>query len=173
MRDESAQNPWEVFGDRVREARDGRGWTQQQLADRMTERGYPIDRTMVLRVEKGRKHVSLREVFAFAVALDVDPLHLIIPLEDDAPVAITERVTLPAVTARKWIRGELLVPFVSGDLRQLPRSELRALVWQEVTRGMRTVTLALRTPGGELDQLVDRITDELRNPKEDTDGDSR
>jgi transcriptional regulator with XRE-family HTH domain len=127
-RDEIAhQTPGQVFARRVREAREDNGWTQHDLADRLG-----IDRTTVVRIEAGGSRselASLRDIFRFAAALDVAPIHLLTPLEDEAPVEIAGRV-LTARVARAWIRGRRLLKGTDKRrfARQMPDNELRALV---------------------------------------------
>jgi transcriptional regulator with XRE-family HTH domain len=130
---DSALTPAQIFGRRVREARDERGLSQAELAKRAH-----VERWTINRLEKGgggRKDVTLREVFEIAAALNVAPVHLLVPLDDEEPVEIVpgnddERRVLPARKARAWIRGERVLPGADprAFARQVPESELRALV---------------------------------------------
>jgi transcriptional regulator with XRE-family HTH domain len=61
-------NPGELFGRRLREEREQRGWTQAELAGRS---GTGLHPTAVTRIERGERGVSLNEALAFAAALGV------------------------------------------------------------------------------------------------------
>jgi transcriptional regulator with XRE-family HTH domain len=133
MSDESPLLPEQVFAQRVREIRTRRGWTQQKLAERLSELGLPTDRTTVLKIEKGEttraRNVSLREALAIAAALEVAPVHLIAPLEDDVLVAVTDEHVITAKHLRGWIRAELFLPggTARGIAAGMPESELRRM----------------------------------------------
>jgi transcriptional regulator with XRE-family HTH domain len=138
LSDESELTPEEVFAMRVREARKRRGWTQKQLADRLTEIGYPTERTTVVKIEAGgrRSNAPISDVFAFAVAFGVSPVHLLVPLDDEAEVRIVgvaEPMKAPA--ARAWIRGRLLLPDADtvAYLSEFPVSARRALIDRALT----------------------------------------
>lgn len=59
------------FGDRVRQLRTERGWSQEQLAERAQ-----LHRTYVVQVERGHRNASLDVIEALAVALSVSPAEL-------------------------------------------------------------------------------------------------
>lgn len=59
------------FGDRVRELRTERGWSQELLAERAD-----LHRTYVVEVERGHRNASLDVIQALADALDVEPAAL-------------------------------------------------------------------------------------------------
>lgn len=61
------ERPYVLFGEAVRDARLGCGWTQQELADRL---GYA--RASIANIETGRQRVLLTDVFDFAKALRLD-----------------------------------------------------------------------------------------------------
>lgn len=56
----------------VKQARSDRGWTQQQLADRLEELGLAIGRVGVARIETEARPVSLEEAVYLSAALDID-----------------------------------------------------------------------------------------------------
>lgn len=127
----------QVLGRRIEEVRRARRMTQAELAEKMTTMGYPMNRVTVAKIEAGGKEgakpedvtravlAPLRDVMAFALALDVAPIHLFIPLEDDASIRLTERTETSAAVARMWMRGE--VHLQPQDPRyftsEVPRSE--------------------------------------------------
>ncbi|WP_432128416.1 helix-turn-helix domain-containing protein [Streptomyces sp. bgisy082] len=91
---------------RVREVRKRRDLTAEQLAQRLQAAGLPWERGTVVKLESGyRQNVGVAELFALAAALDMSPLHLLIPL-DNRPYQVTSNRTEAADTVRAWVRGE-------------------------------------------------------------------
>ncbi len=168
MSEKSALTPGMIFGRRVKEARKSRGLTQRSLAELLTESDYKTDRTTVVRIEKGfRADVSLSDLFAYAQALDVFPVHLLVPLEDEAPVAVTPSRVIPARKARAWIRGEELLRGADprGVFDQLPEREQRALVEAALTKDLDALGRALMTE--KTAEKTQEVLDELREKEED------
>src|SRR4051794_7495768 len=60
----------------------------QELADRVKALGGKLDRAAIAKIESGTRNVSLDEALLLAAALDVAPVHLFFPLNDDAEVEI-------------------------------------------------------------------------------------
>ena len=56
----------EKFGQRIRTLREGRGLSQEQLAELSG-----LDRTYISGIERGIRNVALRNIVALAQALDV------------------------------------------------------------------------------------------------------
>jgi transcriptional regulator with XRE-family HTH domain len=110
MAKERALRPAEVFGRRVKEGREALHWSQQELADRLTEIGRKTDRATVTRLEQGKTLAALDMVIAVAAALHIPPVHLLVPLEDAEAVAVTSELVVKAPQARAWIRGRGLLP---------------------------------------------------------------
>ena len=114
----------QAFGQRVREARERRGWSQGELAKRLR-----IDRTTLNKIERGsRGDVSISQLFAFATVLGIAPVYLLTPQSDGPEVELT--VGGPVVSpadARQWIRGEPPEEFDAWRewLLDLPRDEQR------------------------------------------------
>jgi transcriptional regulator with XRE-family HTH domain len=117
----------EVFGQRMREARERAGISQVQLSKRLAAIGVEMSRKALIELERQppRRRVSLDEALAIAAALGVAPIHLMVPFEDDAVLseelaeegifdATTElkvgNLTMVPVVARKWIRGTAIYP---------------------------------------------------------------
>jgi transcriptional regulator with XRE-family HTH domain len=94
---------------RVREVRKRRGWQPADLASRCAELGRRSG-------GKRRRAVTVDELLALALALNVAPVHLLVPPDDsDEPYQITQTVTATSrFNARAWIRG--VFP-LSGDRR--------------------------------------------------------
>jgi transcriptional regulator with XRE-family HTH domain len=104
----------------VREARDHRNWSGQQLAEAMSEAGVQWDRNIVANLESGRRRsVSAEELLALGFVLDICPLHLLIPTApaDDEWFAITPHWVAPAPLVREWLRGRHWMPHPGGSDR--------------------------------------------------------
>jgi transcriptional regulator with XRE-family HTH domain len=142
--------PRQVFARRVKEARKRRGWTQQQLVDRLVEIGYVDDhggprlgRLAIVKVEDAsssntRSNASLEDVLALAAALDCSPMHLLVPREPEAQVRVSRALVTPAAALARWIAGyaeplRILLGAavknaddVAAFLSQMPRWEVEA-----------------------------------------------
>lgn len=106
---------YDRVGERIRAVREGRGVTQQQLAD-----AAGLTRTSITNVEAGRQRTPLHVLLAISQALDVPLTGL---LGDDLPAL---SVPLPADVER--IRGSLLRLRKSLiDLREELDAVLRSL----------------------------------------------
>lgn len=65
------ERPYVLFGEAVRAERQERGWTQQELAEKVG-----LGRPSIANIELGYQRVLLSDVFAFAEALQVRPRKL-------------------------------------------------------------------------------------------------
>ena len=74
--------------ERIRELRNKRAMTQQGLAERLNLLGARIDRTAIAKIESGDRQLTLTEAFQFAWALNVAPVHLFVPTDDDKPIRL-------------------------------------------------------------------------------------
>ena len=79
--------------------------------------GVPFDKTVIANLETGRRRfVTVAELLALALVLDVAPLHLMVPTDDtptdDTPAPehevypVTPTLTCATSSVRAWIRGE-------------------------------------------------------------------
>lgn len=83
----------------------------QELADRVKEIGGKLDRAAISKIESLSRNVSLDEALLLAAALDVAPVHLFFPLNDDAEVEIAPGLKpVATVDARAWLRGQGPLP---------------------------------------------------------------
>jgi transcriptional regulator with XRE-family HTH domain len=99
--------PNEVVGERVRALRLKRGLSQRDLAARVQALGVRVHHPGIGKVEQGQRRLDVSELFAFAFALDVAPVHLMVP-DDDEGVAVTPEVTVQrSSNLRRWIRGDV------------------------------------------------------------------
>jgi transcriptional regulator with XRE-family HTH domain len=103
------KNPNQVVGERVRTLREARRLSQRDLATRVQALGVRIHHPGIGKVEQGQRRLDVSELFAFAYALDVSPMHLMVPGDDDAEgVAVTPHVTVERTgNLRRWIRGHV------------------------------------------------------------------
>jgi transcriptional regulator with XRE-family HTH domain len=96
----------ESFAEQLEGVRRRKGWTQQQLADRMETMGLPLDRSAIAKIETQRRAVSLEEALAFAAALGVSPAALVVP-RDETMLQLAPQVPwwIPSETAWDWFAG--------------------------------------------------------------------
>jgi len=101
----------ECFAERLREVRAHKRWTQDDLARRLNELEFPLDRVAISKIEKGRRSVKLEEALAIAYALDVSPNHLFTSYDQETRVRVVagERPFVPGVV-RRWIAGYWTLP---------------------------------------------------------------
>jgi len=107
--------PSSYVGPQVLKFRKQRGWTQQQLVDRLRELGAKQTgwtQTKVHKLEVGKlTRVLVDDVFELAIALDVTPIYLLTPLEGHDEQGNTFKVWLGGKVdhwpreVRQWIRG--------------------------------------------------------------------
>lgn len=118
----------DTTAERVRSLRIRNGMSQQDLADRMNHLGARVDRSVVAKVEAGKRAVSLEDVFRFALALDVAPVHLIVPIDGDDPIHLAPQMEAPPAEVRNWIRGFTPLPYQDPRVyfTVVPLSETRA-----------------------------------------------
>jgi transcriptional regulator with XRE-family HTH domain len=120
----------ETTRERIRELRKRHAWTQQDLTDALNRIGAQTDRAAVAKVELGQRGLSLHEALQYAYVLDVAPVHLIVPLDDDEKLALGANVVdcTPAAL-RAWIRGQR--PLITQDPRvyftEVPLKEFQAM----------------------------------------------
>jgi transcriptional regulator with XRE-family HTH domain len=100
-KDEEAR-PSEVFAKRLREMRKARGLSQAELAQLMTERGTPMNKAALLRIEKGERGLSLDEALAFAAVLNAAPAHLLSPRGEES-VWLTDDMAVDGEGMRAWL----------------------------------------------------------------------
>lgn len=102
--------PSRVVGKRVRDARQGRGWTQADLTEALRDAGQEINQTEVSRLErevpsggKSPRVVTVETLYALAIALDVPPLVLLLP--DDGETVIVGGDAEHRGRLRGWLLG--------------------------------------------------------------------
>jgi len=101
-----AKRPSQVFASRMREARERKRWSQQDMADRLSEMGEPTDRATLARTETLNRGLSLDDAIAYSAALGASFVHMVCPLEAAEPVALAPGLVLSARHVRDWMRGQ-------------------------------------------------------------------
>lgn len=92
-----------------------RKMTQTDLALAMAEAGRPIIKSGVNKLEQGKRRVDADDLMALALALDVSPLRLLLPIgpmAQQAPVTETRRARVRDIWP--WARGERPLPRRGG-----------------------------------------------------------
>jgi transcriptional regulator with XRE-family HTH domain len=96
--------PSDVLSRNIRDVREARGFTQRQLAERMTAAGTPMTHPTVSQIERGKRRVSVDELFVFAVVLEKSIVRLVTPRPDEeTQVRVTDWRLYRSVEIRNWI----------------------------------------------------------------------
>jgi transcriptional regulator with XRE-family HTH domain len=92
--------------------------SQQQLATRMTDLGYEVSQPVIGRMESDEgRNISIADLFAVSIALDVAPIELLSASFAPEDVPIVGEVKAPPRATLDWIRGEIpLVDIVNEEL---------------------------------------------------------
>ncbi len=94
-----------LIGEKVRALRKAQSLSTQRLSDLCTEQGFPVPRNTIVNLETGRKEtLSVQELTAIALALDVSPVSLLYPL--DQPAEIAPGQYRNPFHAAQWFAGE-------------------------------------------------------------------
>lgn len=81
-------NEWEsLFGGRVKDLRQAKGWTQDELARRMTAAGYAMHQTTVAKTESGTRPTNVGEIAALAAVFEM-PIAALFDDSDDAQLVL-------------------------------------------------------------------------------------
>jgi transcriptional regulator with XRE-family HTH domain len=104
----------EIAGRRIRDTRERRGLTARELAARCAAAGAPhVTATVITNLETSRRptrKVGLDELLVLAVALEVPPLELMIPMDAAEELEVVPGTSLAGPEAVHWIAGE---PFLT------------------------------------------------------------
>lgn len=96
-----------AMGRRVSRYRGARGMSAQALSDRCSQIGYRIDRSVIAKLETGRRQgVTVAEVLVLAEALQVPFPLLMLPLGDADEVEILPGQVRPVTEALAWLSGD-------------------------------------------------------------------
>jgi transcriptional regulator with XRE-family HTH domain len=155
---------------RVREVRDRRGYSARELGERVAALGIvSLDREVIANFENGRRRsVSVEELVALALALDVAPAFLVFGVDPDASLAMTPRGdAVEARTAWRWFGGtDFINALPDADQRRYfseqPEGVWRNVVTQSTYDDLRDAGFtpaALRAFGERLDAIEQRLDD--------------
>ncbi|MGC8919446.1 helix-turn-helix domain-containing protein [Streptomyces sp. PG2] len=109
---EEIRGVMDVVRARVKELRGRKGWSGAELGRELDAVGVPWNRSVVANFESGRRPaVSVQELLALALVLDVAPVNLLVPL-DSVPYRVTpvNTETQDSVAVWRWMRGEKPLP---------------------------------------------------------------
>ena len=111
----------------------GRRMTVQALADRCAELGLPLDRTVITKLEKGRRQsITVPELLVLARALEVAPLLLLFPVGTEDTIEVVPDVVIPPFRAALWFTGEQPWPDGTDDAaRAWWRGSFAAVAFRE------------------------------------------
>lgn len=147
---EIVTTPSDVVGQRIKELRKKRGWSLADLARVCAEKAGAdqLTENVIENIEHGRRGkdrrrrrmVTVDELLIFADALDVAPVHLLVPIEDDE-YQVTPKLVEGTGAVREWIRGRYFLDgwtdpriFVS----EVPEREFGQWDWPETVTYERT-----------------------------------
>lgn len=108
-----------IVGRRLREVREERGLSAQSLSVLLADLGHEIKRASLSQLERGQRGVSLADLLALSLALEVSPLLLLIDPRVTDPLPLLPGGIQP-VWFMKWWTGEVW-PLGRGDAGSLDR----------------------------------------------------
>lgn len=104
------RTPSQVLAQRVRMYRDAHGWTVEDLAQRCTAAGVPLDGSVITNLENDeRAPVSVQELLTLAYVLSVPPVLLFLPVGEDYEIEVTPGVAISPDAAVRWVCGEAMM----------------------------------------------------------------
>lgn len=119
-----------VAAERIRKARDVKGLTQGALADAVTQLGHPMHQSAIAKIEAGQRKITLDDLLVLAVALDVPPPLLFLPIDTDEDLALTPTKKAYSWRVWEWLHGEEPLPWSST--RAWSEGATPALLYAEV-----------------------------------------
>lgn len=128
-----AESPTAVVARRMRALRQGK-LTAEQLAEAMTAVGIPWQRSIVANLENGRRDaVSVGELFALALVLDVTPSALLVDL-DNPSAEVTPDLTVTPLDLLMWLQMKAPLPGHDLDGHRFPPRVVSKIgdVWSEI-----------------------------------------
>lgn len=92
----------------VRRVREARGWSTYELAKKLKDGDRPISASALAKIERGERRVDVGDLMALAVALNVAPSGLLLPVGTDPLEEVTvtgRRRSVVALKAWEWADG--------------------------------------------------------------------
>ena len=122
----------DVLRYRLREAREVRGWSQARLAEEAggTEGGF--HQTTIAKIEQGGgkgRRVAVDELVALAAALDVSPVALLLPNDEQAtldlgPMEVEQPTAVDWMLGRRRLREQPVLDLTGEDERDPTPAEM-------------------------------------------------
>lgn len=133
----------DVIGPRIRDLRQRRGLTRDELAKKCVDLGADISAAVLVNIETGRpdkttgkrrRDITVDELLILALALDVPPARLLIPFDqagdDRTWLQITETHDISSWGALFWLAGES-ERYLPSDNDEGSVSPERRRAWRE------------------------------------------
>ncbi len=105
----------EVLAARLAGVRQRRGRRQAELAADTEAVGRRMHQTTIARTENAQRDVSVEELVALALALNVSPTNLLLPADGDELVAVTPELHVEPLWVRMWFYGQLALPLDADE----------------------------------------------------------
>lgn len=105
-----------MVGREVLRHRHRRKLSASQLADRTTELGMPVPRSVLADLEAGKRDaVAIAEVLVLAASLGVAPTELICPVGFDEQIELLPGRMMEPLQASRWVDGELALDVTAPE----------------------------------------------------------
>ncbi|MFE6623251.1 helix-turn-helix domain-containing protein [Streptomyces sp. NPDC057740] len=79
--------------------------TTSDLAEHVSQLGVPMTASTVTKIETQQRRVTVDELVAFAAALNVSPVTLMLPASDEGRVPLADGLTANWYNAWTWMHG--------------------------------------------------------------------
>lgn len=125
------------------------GITAQALAERCTQLGMPMERTVIAKLEKGtRQTITVGELMVFARALEVPPIALLFDFDSQGVTDVLPDRSVDTWQSLKWFTGE--ADRLPGD--EIRRQDIEPI---ELYREHERSVEAWRNQRAELQRVLD------------------
>jgi transcriptional regulator with XRE-family HTH domain len=121
---EQSPSKGEVVARRTREIREHRGWLQADFLNRLDALGHHMEQATLSRIENGVRRVTVDELVLLALALDVSPAHLVVPVDQTARVELAPGTVERAVDVLRWFTGRQALRDTDAKVyaREMPKA---------------------------------------------------
>lgn len=119
-----------AFASRVKQTREERGWSQEELARRLEELGLRLDPTAITRLERGSRAVRVEEALLLSMVLGVPLVMLLTPEKPHLQARLDETRLQQqlAETRARLAEGEALRGRHEADIQRNQARYLEALI---------------------------------------------